>query len=106
MSAFRGVVLSVNNGVGYSGTTTVPLGFTQADCASGDYVSVRFFNAGGTQKCSVTAQPVTVGNVLYAGASGQVSTTGTVTVGTSRVTTTSNGAVIEIIADTGAVAIA
>ncbi len=95
VSAFRGVVLSNNGGVTYSGATGVIDGFTVEDAASGDYVAVRFFNASGTQKCEITAQPVTVADILYLGALGRVSTTGTVTCGKALTTTTTNGSVIE-----------
>jgi hypothetical protein len=95
VSAYRGVVLSNNGGITYSGATDIPLGFTEEDAASGDYVSVRFFNAAGTQKCEVTAQPVTVADTLYAGALGRASTTGTITWGKSRTTTQTNTEVIE-----------
>lgn len=90
VSAFRGVILSNNGGVTYSGDAQIPMGFTETDAASGDYVAVNFFNSGGTQKCQLTASPVTVNDVLYAGALGRVSSTGTVTVG--RAMTTTGGA--------------
>lgn len=97
LSAYRGVVLSSNGGVTYSGASAIPLGFTQADAASGDYVEVKFFFGDGTQKAELTAQPVTVADTLYAGALGRMSTTGTITVGLSRTTSTGNGSVIEFI---------
>lgn len=98
VSAFRGVVISSNGGITYSGTTGVIDGFTETDAASGDYVAVRFFNSAGTFKCEITAQPVTVGDTLYLGALGRVSTTGTVACGKSRTTSATNTEVIEFVA--------
>lgn len=97
LSAFRGVVLSVNRGVGLGGASALPDGFTCEDVASGDYVAVKFLNGPGTQKCEITAAPVTVGDALYAGASGRVSTTGSVLVGKSLSTASANGSVIEFV---------
>lgn len=96
ISAFRAVALSSNRGVGLNPTTAHPSGFTQQDVDSGDYVAVKFFTGPGTQKCAVTVTPVTVGNTLFAGANGFVSTTGTVTVGRSLTTTSTDGGIIEL----------
>jgi hypothetical protein len=96
ITAFYGVVLSSNRGVGLSSATNCD-GFAQIDAASGDYVTVAFLTNFGTQKGVVTAAPVTVGDTLYLGASGLVSTTGTITIGKSLTTTSSNGAVIEFV---------
>jgi hypothetical protein len=102
ISIFRGVVLSNNRGVTYSGNSAVPDGYAEVDAASGDYVSVRPHFPNGTQKGVITASPVTVGDTLYAGALGYVSTTGTIVVGKSLSTTggaanAANGTVIEFI---------
>jgi hypothetical protein len=99
ISVFRGVVLSTNGGVTYSGNAAVPDGYAEVDAASGDYVSVRPHFPNGTQKGVITATPVTVGDTLYAGALGYVSTTGTVVVGKSLSTSgnSANGTVIEFI---------
>ena len=48
-------------------------------------------------KGTITAAPVTVGDTIYLGASGQVSTTGTVTIGKALTTTSTTGAVIEFL---------
>ena len=96
VSAYRGVILSSNGGVTYSGATDIPLGFTQEDAASGDYVAVKFLYGPGSQKCELTAQPVTVADTLYAGALGRVSTTGTITVGKAGTSSTSNTEVIRV----------
>ena len=97
ISAFRAVTISNNGGVGLAGTTDIPAGFALVDAASGDYVSVRGFYDGQSQKGVITAAPVTVGDVLYSGASGRLSTTGTITVGKALTTSASNDAVIEFI---------
>lgn len=102
ISAFRAVVLSNNGGVTYAGSGQVPDGFAQTDVASADYVPVRHFFDGGTQKGVITASPITVGDTVYAGALGRVSTTGTITVGKSLTTTggaanAANDTVIEFI---------
>lgn len=102
ISAFRAVVVSNNGGVGLAVNTTRPDGFAQIDTASGDYVSVRGFFDGQSQKGVLTAAPVTAGDTLYAGATGYVSTTGTITVGKSLTTTggaanAANGTVIEFV---------
>lgn len=96
ITAFLGVVISNNRGVGLS-TTGACDGFALVDGASGDYVSVAFLTNNGTLKGTITAVPVTVGDTIYLGASGTVSTTGTVTVGKALTTATSNGSVIEFI---------
>ena len=96
LSAFRAVAISSNRGVGLNPNSGVPIGFTQQDCADGAFVAVKFFSGPGTQKCSVTATPITIGDTLFAGANGQVSITGTVTVGRALANATSDGAIIEI----------
>lgn len=98
ITAFQGVVISNNRGVGLS-TSTACDGIAQIDAASGDYITVRFLHSAGTMKAVVTGTPVTVGDNLYLAASGLVSSTGTVTVGKSLSTQASgNGsAVIEFI---------
>jgi hypothetical protein len=98
ITAFQGVVISSNRGVGLSSATALD-GFAQIDAASGDYVTVRFAHSDGTIKAVITGTPVTVGDTLYLAASGLVSTTGTVTIGKSLSTQASgNGsAVIEFI---------
>lgn len=97
LSAFRGVVISNNGGVGYSSNTASPDGFTQTDAASGDVVPVKLFYGPGTQKCALTAQPVTVADLLYAAVTGYVSPTGTLVVGKSRTTSKTNATTIEFI---------
>lgn len=96
ITAFLGVVISNNRGVGLS-TTGACDGFAQVDGATNDYVSVAFLTNNGTLKGTITAAPVTVGDTIYLGASGQVSTTGTVTIGKALTTASTNGSVIEFI---------
>lgn len=91
-----GVVISSNRGVGLS-TSTACDGFAIIDAASGDYVSVAFLTNNGTLKGTMAAVPVTVGDTVYLGSSGQISTTGTVTIGKALTTTSTTGAVIEFI---------
>lgn len=91
-----GVVISSNRGVGLA-TTSACDGFALMDAASGDYVSVAFLTNNGTLKGTIAAVPVTVGDTIYLAASGQVSTTGTVTVGKALTTTSTTGAVIEFL---------
>lgn len=98
ITAFRAVVISTNGGVGLSGSTGSADGIAQIDAASGDYVTVKFLNNGGTQKGTLVTAPVTVGDTLYLGASGQVSPTGTVVIGKSLTTADTDGAIIEFIA--------
>jgi hypothetical protein len=102
ISAFRAVVISNNGGVGLAITGTRPDGFALVDTASGDYVSVRGFFDGQSQRGVITASPVTIGDTLFAGATGYVSTTGTITVGKSLTTTggaanAADGTVIEFV---------
>jgi hypothetical protein len=99
ITAFRLVSISSNGGVGLSATAGSADAVAQIDAASGDYVSVKFLHDGGTQKGTLVAGPVTAGNTLFVGASGQVSTNGTVTVGKALTTTATSGAVIEFIAE-------
>lgn len=97
LSAFRGVVVSSNGGITYAGASDIPIGFVQIDTASGDAAPVKFFAGPGTQKCAITAAPVTPGNTVYAGALGHVSTTGTVTVGKALTSASANDSVIEFV---------
>lgn len=96
VTAFLGVVLSTNGGVGLS-TSSACDGFALIDGASGDYVSVAFLTNNGTLKGTLGAAPVTVGDTLYLAANGLISTTGTVTVGKSLKTTSTTGAVVEFL---------
>lgn len=98
ISAFRGVTISNNRGVGASATAVIPNGITQRDADTGDVVTVKFFRGPGTHKISVTGCPVTVGDTIYAGSSGQATKTGgTVTIGTALTTATTNGSIIEFL---------
>jgi len=96
VTAYLGVVLSSNRGVGLSTTGSCD-GFALVDGNSGDYVSVGFLTNNGTLKATITSAPVTVGDTIYLGSSGLVSTTGTVTIGKALTTASSNGSVIEFL---------
>ena len=63
VTAFLGVVLSSNRGVGLA-TSTACDGFAITDAASGDYVSVAFLTNNGTLKGTMAAAPVTIGKAL------------------------------------------
>src|SRR4051812_32965137 len=104
VTAFRAGILSSNGGLTYAtgAAGTVPDFIIEEDGASGDYVAVRWLNATGTQKCTISAASVTFGADLYWTGLGQVGITGTVTAGKCLLATTSNGAVIEFLAKTGA----
>jgi hypothetical protein len=97
ISAFRGVVISNNQGITYGATAVVPDGFAQIDAASGDITSIRLLFDGGTQKCSLTGAPVTAGDTLFAGALGRVSSSGTVTVGRAASNVSVNGDIVTFI---------
>ena len=100
VTAFRAVVLSTNGGITLNSGSTKPDGFALTDAASGDYVSVKFLHNPGTQKGSLSAAPITVGDVVYAAFAGNVSPTGTVVIGKSLSTSAVTGTVIEFIANT------
>ena len=96
ITAFRMVTISNNRGVGLSATGTRPDGVAQNDAASGDLVTVKFMTGPGTQKGALVAGPITVGDTVFAGASGQVALSGTVTVG-KILTTSTTAAIVEFI---------
>lgn len=97
MSGFRRVALSSNGSVGYAATAVVGIGVLQQDVAgnSWDTPQVRFYTHG-SFICSVTGVPVTIGDTLYAGATGQVASTGTVTIGLAGTNAATNGDIIEV----------
>ena len=96
VSAFRGVTLSTNRGIGASATAVRPLGITVEDASSSDYVAVKFLNNNGTFRISVTGTPVTTGDVLFCGADGQATRTGNaITLGRALQSASTNGSIIE-----------
>lgn len=97
ITAFRLVSISSNGGVNLSATAGNVDAIAQIDAASGGYVSVKFMHDGGTQKALLVAGPITAGNTLFVGASGQVSLAGTITVGKSL--TTASGGIVEFVAE-------
>lgn len=100
ITAFRAVVLSSNGGVTLNSGSTKPDGFALIDAASGDYVSVKFLHSDGTLKGSLSAAPITIGDVVYAANAGNVSPTGTIAIGKALTTSAVTGAVIEFIPNT------
>lgn len=96
VTAFLGVVLSSNGGVGLS-TSTACDGFALMDGASGDYISVAFLTNNGTLKGTLAAAPITAGDNVYLGSNGQVSTTGTTIIGKSKSTVSTTGGIIEFL---------
>ena len=95
ITAFRNVVISSNRGVGLSATAGSVDGVALIDAASGDFISVAFLTANGTLNGTLIGAPVTIGDTLFAGASGQLSTNGTVTIGKSLTTAATDASVIE-----------
>lgn len=100
ITAFRSVVLSSNGGVTLGSGSAKPDGWALTDAASGDYVAVKFHHDGGTLKGTLSAAPITVGDVVYAANAGNVSPTGSIAVGKSLSTSAVTGAVIEFIPNT------
>jgi len=100
VTAFRAVVLSSNGGVTLNVGTTKPDAFALTDAASGDYVSVKFHHDGGTLKGTLSAAPITVGDIVYSANAGNVSPTGTIAIGKSLTTSAVTGAVIEFLPNT------
>lgn len=100
ISAFRGVTLDTSRKVAASATAVIPLGITQLDADSGDFVAVKFYpNSPGTFRVSVTGVPITTGDVLFCGANGQATRTGSaITLGRALEGATTNGAIIEVAA--------
>lgn len=99
ITAFRRVAISTNGGVVAAGNTVAGIGVLQRDVAEGDtYGAVVRLKGAGSFKVSVTAAPVTTGDVLYAAANGQVAPTGTVALNWRAAESASDdGAVIEAI---------
>jgi hypothetical protein len=97
LTAFRAVVISNNRGVGLAATAGSVDGITQIDAASGDFVTVAFLHGQGTQKISMLAGPITVGDTIYIGANGLGAVSGTVVLGKTLTTATEAGAVVEFI---------
>ena len=98
LSAFRAVALSTNLGVGLNPNSAVPLGYTQHEVASGEYVAIRFHTEAGTHKVCVTGVPITAGStVLFAAANGKLSSSGTITVATAHRSPGANDEIIDVL---------
>lgn len=97
LTAYRLVAISSNRGVGLCTTGGSVDGVTQVDAASGDYVTVAFLHTQGTHKGTLVNGPITIGDTLYVGASGQVSSNGSVVIGKALTTAATDGSIIEFI---------
>lgn len=98
ISAFRGVTLDSSRKVAASATAVIPLAVTQMDADTGDFAPVKFvLNGNGTFRISVTGCPVTLADVVFCGANGQATRTGSaITLGRALQSATTNGAIIEV----------
>jgi len=100
LSAYRGVTLNSDNEMAASSSATRPDAITQEDGDTGEYIACKFMYGAGTQKISITGCPVTIGDLIYAGAAGQATRTGNaIVIGRSRTTVAAagNGTIIEFI---------
>lgn len=104
LSAWRVVEIQSDGTVGYVTTTGQSgIGVLQVDGSStylSGHVPVRLWTAPGTTMVSITGQPITAGNALYATTTGQLtptSTTGSVAVAKALESSTTNGDVIEVL---------
>ena len=104
MSAFRRVAMSSNGAIDYAAATVVGVGVLQQDVTAASYFTpqVRFY---GTGSClvAVTAVPCTIGDTMFCAANGAVASTGTITIGRTRTTSSTNGDLIELVPVVGAV---
>lgn len=84
--------------VGLAGATDPCIGVVEEYAASGAPVTVYLANAQGTRKMSATAVAITANNPVYAAASGQVASTGTVVEGKALESTGgSSGDLLEVL---------
>lgn len=102
ISAFRGVTLGSAGTIAASATGVIPVAIVQRDAGSGDYVRVKFFSGPGTHKISITGCPVTLGDAIFAGSSGQAYRsggyiTGALTVGIAGESASTNGTIITFV---------
>lgn len=104
LSAWRIVEIQSDGTVGYTTATGQSgIGVLQADGSStylAGHVPVRLWTNPGTIMVSITGQPITAGNTLYATTSGQAtptSATGSVAIGKALDSSTTNGDIIEIL---------
>lgn len=91
--------VGVSNGADYgqlaaSTTAGREVGILQEDVAAAGYGTVKLFAQ--TYMASITGVPVTRGDVLYRGATGQLSSTGTTIAGIALETVGTNGIIAEV----------
>jgi hypothetical protein len=82
--------------VGYAGATDPAVAWTEDFVLSGKNFSAKLANGQGTVKASAT-ETITGGNPVYAAASGQVASSGTVVEGKALETVTTSGDVLEVL---------
>lgn len=104
LSAWRAVEIQSDGTVNYTTATgQAGIGVLQSDASSSylsGHVPVRLWTHPGTIMASITGQPITAGNPLYATTSGQLtptSTTGSVAVAKALEGSSTNGDVIEVL---------
>ena len=103
VTAFRLLSLSTNGGVTYTAANGKPAGVSLTDCASGDYVGVKYIHNSGTQKVESAGSAIAVGDTLYSGALGTVSGAGSTAVGiamSAAPAASSTGTIIEFLPNT------
>lgn len=94
------VVLSTNGGVGLNGASTKPDGIALTDTAASGYVAVRYMHNNGSAVAKSAVSVIAIGGTLYAGASGTISSTGTIVVGKALEACSVTGQRIEFIPNT------
>jgi len=89
------VVSSGTDYVAAAATGTYPIGFSMQSVEADDLLVVKTFFP--TYEASVTGVPITRGDTLYVGASGQFATTGSVAIAIALENATTNGDIITVI---------
>lgn len=83
--------------INVAGATDASIGVTEAFvAAAGDRVAILLSNAQGTRKMHANGV-ITSGNTVYAAASGEVASSGTVVEGIAQETTTADGDIFEVL---------
>lgn len=104
LTLVAGEALAAHRRVKLSGTTVVyadsgqrGIGVTAFAVSSGDDVTIRLDNAGGTVEMTASGA-ITAGNYAYAADDGKVAATGSMAVAQALVTTTADGDIFEAVA--------
>lgn len=97
VTAFRLLSVSTTGAVTYCAANGRPDGVAETDAAVGDYVAVRYINSTGTQKGESAVSVIAIGDTLYSGALGTVSTTGTQAIGKALSASSTTGTVVEFL---------